>query len=816
MKRITMAKWAGYCFGIKNAMSLAENVLSQCDDLPVCALGDLSHNAQEIERLQNKGLITCHRIEDVQQPCSLIIRSHGVGKDELEEAHNKGLKVIDATCPFVTALHNKIEEFHNKGYQIVIVGDALHPEVIGAMGWCNREGVVIGSLAEVHTQNFKERVCVVAQTTLIEDMFYQIAEAIKLKAKETIILNTICSATAERQAAAAEVAKVSDYMIVIGGYHSSNTKKLAEICRSYCENTCHIETAGALNPNEIKKYKFIGITAGASTPDWIIKEVTDRMEEFKKDLEQSQEVEEREEEVTVTEEVMATEAEEVEATEMVEKPAEEVVEEVVEAEEVAEETADSEEPEVVEESAAEEVSEEAEASEEAEEIEETVEAEEEEATDSADVSDAEFDFEAEIEESLKPIRKGTTLDGEVILVDNDEVILNIAYKADGVIKKNDYTWKQDENLEDLVQVGDKVTAVVVDLNDGAGRVKLSKIRYDNKKVQIQLAEAFENKTILEGTVKAVSGGGLIVDIGFTDIFMPASQYHVRFIKDLTTLIGKEVKGIIIDYNARRRRAILSQKVLIEKDMKQRQEEMKVSKEKRFNELELDQVVDGKVKTITNFGIFVDLDGIDGFVHRSDLTWLRANDPKNLVEKGQDIQAKIINKNDDDKKIKLSVKALQDKPMEKFMTEYKEGDTVDVVVTNILDFGAFAEIIPGVEGLIHVSEISYERVESVAAVLTTGETVTAKIIGIDKDRERISLSIKATKEAPERPSRPKRSEKSFERGGGSSYQRSDAPRKRQPQNRNKTVYEESANNTIGDAFGSILGSLSFNDVEDDEE
>jgi 4-hydroxy-3-methylbut-2-enyl diphosphate reductase len=813
MMRITMAKWAGYCFGIKNAMKLAENVLSQRDDLPVCALGDLSHNAQEIERLHNKGLITHQHIEDVQQPCSLIIRSHGVGKDELEEAHNKGLKVIDATCPFVTALHNKIEKFHNKGYQIVIVGDALHPEVVGAMGWCNHEGVVIGSLAEVHAQNFEERVCVVAQTTLIEDMFYQIAEAIELKAKETIILNTICSATAERQAAAAEVAKGSDYMIVIGGYHSSNTKKLAEICRTYCKNTCHIETAGALNPNEIKKYKFIGITAGASTPDWIIKEVTDRMEEVKKELEQQEEVVEREEEDIVTEEVMPTEAEEVEATESVDAPEEEVeaAEEVVETEEVAEEATESEEPEAAEEVAVEEVAEEAEASEEAE---ETAEAEEEEATDSADVSDAEFDFEAEIEESLKPIRKGTTLEGEVILVDHDEVILNIAYKADGVIKKNDYTWKQDDELEDLVKVGDKVTAIVVDLNDGAGRVKLSKIRYDNKKVQIQLAEAFENRTILEGTVKAVSGGGLIVDIGFTDIFMPASQYHVRYIKDLTTLIGKEVKGVIIDYNARRRRAILSQKVLIEKEIKQRQEEMREAKEKRFAELELDQIVDGKVKTITNFGIFVDLDGIDGFVHRSDLTWLRANDPKTLVEKGQDIQAKVINRNEEDKKIKLSVKALQEKPMDQFVMDYKEGQTVDVRITNILDFGAFAEIIPGVEGLIHISEIAYEHIESVATVLSTGETVSVKIIGIDKERERISLSIKATKEAPERQSRPRRSEKSFNRGSGSSYQRSDAPRRRQPQSRNKTVYEESADNTIGDAFGSILGSLSFDD-EDEE-
>lgn len=428
--------------------------------------------------------------------------------------------------------------------------------------------------------------------------------------------------------------------------------------------------------------------------------------------------------------------------------------------------------------------------------------------DAADVADADFDFAAEIEESLKPIRKGAPVEGEVIHIDNDEIILNIGYKADAIIKKNDFTWKHDEELTDLVKLGDKINAIVTDLNDGSGSVKLSKIKYDNQKVQRQLAEAFENKTVLEGKVKGVSGSGLIVDIGFTDIFMPASQYHVRYVKDLEALVGEDVKGIIIDYNAKRRRAILSQKVILEKELKEKQAALKEAKEKRFGELEIDDVVKGTVKTITNFGIFVDLNGIDGFVHRSDLTWERANEPKDLVEKGQEIEAKVISKNEEDKKIKLSVKALKERPWEEFVKNYKVDDEVEVKITNVLDFGAFAEIIPGVEGLIHVSEISYERVESVAAVLKQGDTVKVKIIGIDMDKEKISLSIKATLEAPARQERPKKAESSYERPA-----RSEAPRRKPQQAKNKTVYEESANVTLGDAFGNLFEGLSFDNDEE---
>ncbi len=725
--KIIVADRSGYCFGITNAMKLAEETLKQQSAEPIYCLGDLSHNRQEMARLESRGIKKIDSIDEVDHG-TVIIRSHGVSRQVLERAKAKNLRIVDATCPFVSAMQHKVYDYSQKGYQIVIVGDANHPEVEGAVGWCQNEAIVLNSTEEA--ENISEhfhKLCVVAQTTAIKKKFSAITSILQKKADECLIFNTICSATAERQSAAVETAKRVEYMIVVGGYHSSNTRKLYEVCKAHCSNTCHIETAGELNLAELQKYHVIGITAGASTPDWIVKEVTERMEENKTENTQVQD---------------------------------QAVEESVD----------------------------------------------------------ENDFAAMLDQSMpdKAIHRGSTVEGKVMEVTDDEIILNIKYKADGVIKKNDYSWKDDINLKDEVHEGDLINAVVTNMNDDNGAVRLSKIKYDNQKIQRQLEKAYKDQEVLEGKVKSVSGSGLIVDIGFSDIFMPASQYSTRYIKDLNTLVGKEVKGKIIDYNARRRRAIFSQRVILEKEQKERQKEQRARKEERYNEIQMDDVVKGKVKTITNFGIFIDLDGIDGFVHRSDLTWSRANEPKNLVEKGQEIEAKVIQKNDEEKKIKLSVKALQPKPWDTFVEQYKEGDIVEVKITNVLDFGAFAEIIPGVEGLIHISEISYRRVESVASELNPGDVVKVKIIGINREKEKISLSIKATQKAPER--QQKRHRKSGE--GYQGRQGGRKPRKHQAQH-NTTVYEDNANFTLGDSFGDLLGKLDFgdnasDDASDDEE
>ncbi|MDD3306191.1 MAG: bifunctional 4-hydroxy-3-methylbut-2-enyl diphosphate reductase/30S ribosomal protein S1 [Acetobacterium sp.] len=751
---IIISEKAGYCFGIENAMKMVRNTIA-ADHGKIYTLGPISHNPQETRRLADQGvtIIEDNDVKNLESGC-IILRSHGVGKKTIEAINQKGLPIINATCPFVRAIQKKVERYDAAGYQIVIVGNKEHPEVIGANGWCRNKALIINDINQLENIESYDRICIVAQTTIIKSRFNEICDMIRSRVNEVVIFNTICRATAERQAAAAKTAKEVEYMIVIGGYHSSNTQKLVDICKSHCEKTCHIETIRDLDLTEVRKYQKIGITAGASTPDWIVKEVLEGMEEQNKIAEENVVVE------------VATE----------EQPTV-VVEDVVE----------------------------------------TIEKDE--------YDDANFDFAAEIEESLKTIRRGAEIEGEVIHIAEDEVILNIGYKADGIVKKSDFTWRSDEVLSELVQLGDKVWCIVTDLNEGSGNVKLSKIKYDNRLVQKQLSDAFDNKTILEGTIKDISGNGLIVDIGFTDIYMPASQYHVRYVKDLNTLIGEKVKGIIIDYNPKRRRAILSQKIILEKDMKERREQVKEMKEKRFDELNVDDIVKGVVKTITNFGIFVDLDGIDGFVHRSDLTWEKINEPKDIVEKGQEIEAKVIAKNDEDKKIKLSVKALMGRPWDDFIAKYNVDDEVEVTITNILDFGAFAEVIPGVEGLIHVSEISYNRVESVASVLNTGDVLTVKIIGINPEKEKISLSKKATEEAPARPAPTPRSSGSSSNAGSGDRDRTSnyggGDRNRRPQqshnsnnNRNKTVYEETANVTLGDSFGNLFDGL-FGDSEDDK-
>jgi len=402
---IVIAEKAGYCFGIENAMKMVEDTMHS-GLKKIYSLGPISHNTQETQRLADQGIIVIDD-EDVKKIDSgcVILRSHGVGKNIIRILEEKGIPIVNATCPYVRAVQKKVEKYYEAGYKIVIVGNKDHPEVIGANGWCNYEALIINDIKHLENIQVYDKICIVAQTTIIESKFNRICDEIRSRVNEVVIFNTICSATAERQAAAAKTAKEVEYMVVVGGYHSSNTQKLVDICKSCCENTCHIETIRDLDFAEVRKYQKIGITAGASTPDWIVKEVLEGMEEQNKIAEEN------------VVEVVATE----------EQP-------TVAVEEVVEEKA--------------------------------VEVDE--------YDDANFDFAAEIEESLKTIRRGAEIEGEVIHVADDEVILNIGYKADGIIKKNDFTWKNDEVLSDLVQMGDKIWCIVTDLNEGSGNVKTFK------------------------------------------------------------------------------------------------------------------------------------------------------------------------------------------------------------------------------------------------------------------------------------------------------------------------------------------------------
>lgn len=760
---IIKAEKSGYCYGITNAISTIDKLLDD-GKTDLYILGDISHNKQEMERLYKRGIKKISSPEEIDKG-TVFIRTHGISKEEYDRIQKANLDIIDTTCPNVKKVHNLVQKYDELGYQIIIIGDPDHPEVKGIAGWAsNKTPIIINDVNKAKLLDDYDKIGIVSQTTFIYDKFKEITEILKNKSRDILIFNTICKATDDRQREAVKVADSVEAMIVVGGYHSSNTQKLKELCSAHCKNTWLIETVQDLDFNKLKGIKKIGLTAGASTPDWLIKEVTDKMEE--NNVEQAVNIEDV---VETVNEVMEAETPEVEV--VVADTNEVVPQEEENIFVTSEENA---------------------------------------------AADEDFDFAAEID-NLQAIHKNSEVKGKVLSVSDDEVLVNINYKSDAVIFKRDFTWKRDEDLRNLVEVGDEITAIVTDLNDGDGRVKLSKIKYDNQQIQDRLTKAYEDREVLYGKVASVSGTkGLMVDVGFYEIFMPASQYHLRYVNDLESLVGNDVRGILIDYNPKRRRAILSQRVLLAEERDQRIQEQKRKKDERFQELQIDDIVNGRIKTITDFGIFVDLNGIDGFIHRSDLTWDRNNDPKKLVQRGNEIEAKVISRNEDDQKIKLSVKALQEKPWEKFVKSYAENDEIEVTITNTLDFGAFAQIIPGVEGLIHISEISYDRVESVNKELKPGDKVKVKIIKIDDDKEKISLSIKATLPRPERPQKTQEEAEYEMEQYGSEGKRERRNRrknnKRQNNNKNNVFYEESADYTLGETFGNLFEGFDFGEEE----
>ncbi|WGX74951.1 4-hydroxy-3-methylbut-2-enyl diphosphate reductase [Paraclostridium bifermentans] len=275
---VKIAKNAGFCFGVKRAMKMAWDELQKSED-GIYALGPLIHNKQAVLKYEENGLKTIDEVSEVPISKSMIIRSHGVGEIVYTESKEKGLNVIDTTCPFVKKIHEVAKKHYSQGFDIIVIGDAKHPEVIGINGWCNNEAIIIKTLEDLESISLdkNKRYCVVAQTTINIDLYNKILEALSNKLDNVIFNNTICSATKVRQEAAKEISADVDMMVVVGGKHSSNTQKLVQICQEYVP-TLAIETVNELNPEDFKGFNKVGLTAGASTPDWIIEEVISYIE----------------------------------------------------------------------------------------------------------------------------------------------------------------------------------------------------------------------------------------------------------------------------------------------------------------------------------------------------------------------------------------------------------------------------------------------------------------------------------------------------------------------------------------------------------
>jgi (E)-4-hydroxy-3-methyl-but-2-enyl pyrophosphate reductase len=631
---IILDKNAGFCFGVKNAVDKAFKEVENKQDRKIFTYGPLIHNKQVTDRLKEQGVHSVNELDEIaDNDAELIIRSHGIAEEKYRLFEERGLKYIDCTCPYVTAIHKKVREYYQKGYKIFIVGDKDHPEVIGTNGWCDYTAHIVDNEKIVDKLPIYDKICVVAQTTITKKIWDSVVDAIQKKYKDAIIFNTICSATEKRQESAEQLSKSVDCMIVIGSKESSNTNKLYQICKENCDNAYHVENAEDLPIDALKGFRKVGITAGASTPDWVIKEVIGKMQEINDNVIENQES-------------------------MME----------------------------------------------------------------------------EYEKTMRSVYSGDTVKGTVIMVTEDEVMVNIGYKSDGIIKREDYTWEPDVNLKELIKPGDEVEVMVLNINDGEGNVVLSKKALDAEKNWHKIEAAFNEKTPLEGYVKEIVKGGAIVEIMGIRTFMPASQFDIRYSEDLTSYMNNKVMVNVIEYDPEKRKVVVSRKTLLKKEQEAKEKAV-------WENIEAGQKLVGEVKRLTDFGAFVDIGGVDGLIHISELSWSRVKHPSEVVKPGNKVEVVVLAVDKEKRKISLGLKQTMPEPWSTAGEKYKVGDVVEVKVLRFSNFGAFVELEPGVDGLVHISQISDKRIAKPADALNIGDTVKAKIIDIKPEEKKISLSIR---------------------------------------------------------------------------
>ena len=646
--QIKVAEKAGFCFGVDRAVKIVYNVLN--GGKKAVTYGEIFHNPNVVNEFAEKGVRIISTPEEIDslENTAVVIRSHGVGEEiyrriEARKAH--GVECCDGTCPFVIRIHNIVAEKSAQGYDIIIMGDEKHPEVEGIVGFCKNKPVICSDNTELldflkkNLRNLKKKVAIVAQTTYNISIWDKCSHLLKTECPHAEVFNTICSATADRQHSAVALAEASDMMIVIGGKHSSNTVKLFDICRKHCGSCILVSDAGELDKefilsklNNTAENINIGITAGASTPAYIIKEVQNQMSEILKNI------------------------------------------------------------------------------------------------------DEDFNFEEALDASFKKIYTGNRVKGYITAVNNTEAVVDVGTKHTGYIALSELTDDPTLKPSDVVKVGDEVDLIVIKINDAEGIVQLSKKKVDAMVGFDNLVKAKAEDTILEGTVVNVVKGGVIVITDGTKVFVPASQATARRDEKLETLLKQNVKFKIIEINEQKFKAVGSIKVVLnaEKD---------AAKAKFWESVNVGDKFKGEVKSLTNYGAFVDLGGIDGMVHISELSWNRIKHPSEVVNVGDVIEVFVKELDAENNRISLGYKNDNDNPWVKFAESYNVGDVVDAKIVSITTFGAFAQIIPGIDGLIHVSQIANKRVTNVKDVLAVGDEVKAKITEIDIEKKRISMSIR---------------------------------------------------------------------------
>ena len=639
---VTLAKTAGFCYGVNRAVNMVEELIKKGEK--VATLGPIIHNAQMVEKLKSEGVRIVNSPDEVAKDETLVIRSHGVPKDIINQAYKCCSKVIDATCPFVSKIHKIVDN----DKIVLIAGDEKHEEVIGIKGHHNGQVFIFKDEKELEKifENNKflcdNEVVVVAQTTFNRLIWEKCLIFLKKVYTKANIFDTICNATVNRQEEAKRLSANSDVMFIVGGRNSSNTAKLFDICSRQCPSYL-IETAAEIKKEMLFNKDKIGVIAGASTPAFIIKEVIQTMSNLN------------------TEKKVL----------------------------------------------------------------------------SAEITD-DMSFEEALEASLSSFNTDQKVKGVVLAVSPTEIQVDIGRKQTGYIPASEYS-SDNLDLTKEVKIGDELDLIVMKTNDQEGTIMLSKRRFDNIANWGKMQTALDNGEVLEGKVKEVIKGGVIVKaLGF-DVFVPASQATLSKNEDINALVGTTVPLKIIEI--RRRRNIIGS---IREILKAQRKEQT---DKIWSSIAVGDKFNGTVKSLTGYGAFVDIGGVDGMVHISELSWQKIKNPSEVVSVGDIIEVYIKDLDVEKRKISLGYKKADDNPWVKFMNDYEVGSEATVTIVGLATYGAFARVMQGIDGLIHISQISYDHVANIADVLKIGDKVKVKITAIDFEKKRVSLSIKETLEPP---------------------------------------------------------------------
>jgi len=630
--KIVCAEHCGFCYGVKRAVDLALETREEKAE-PVFSLGPLIHNPQVVEQLDSRGIKVVDDVAEISSG-AIIIRSHGVGPDVYDAAAAKGIEVIDATCPHVRRAQTAAREFAAAGYTVVVVGERDHPEVRSIVAWCRPQEVyVVRTKDEAVAIPHVPRLGVVAQTTFSSEQFDAIAEVLAHRGDVVKVAKTVCTATELRQAAAASLASKVDAMVVVGGRNSANTSRLAEICRTVNKKVFHIETVKDLNHEWFGGVSKVGITAGASTPDWIIKEVCNALEELEERLAQD------------TQDTM----------------------------------------------------------------------------------------------SYEP---GTLLKGKVVGVKKTEVFVDIGGKGEGVVPLAELAYPVPLSADEVVQEGQEIDVIVLKSGSEDGDIILSKVRAERQLAWERLEEARDQKQPVPARIIEPTKGGLVAAVFGLRGFVPASQADLHYVEDLGQFTGQELMVLPIEIDRNKNRVVLSRRAVLEAERQKREAEIYAS-------LAPGQQVTGTVRRLASFGAFIDIGGVEGLAHISDLAWHKVKSPAEVLAVGDTVSAVVLKVDPEAKRISLSLKQAQPDPWLDGVSEFSEGMTVRGRITHLAKFGAFVELKPGIEGLVHVSELADRRVSTPQEVVSPGQEVAVKILGIDKGKKRISLSIAQAREDAER-------------------------------------------------------------------